>query len=144
MDKNFARIVEVDLETLKTSGEYFYEFGPNMDKLGDAAFIGHNQFLVIEQNGKKGEESRKYVYKITFNGIDKLVKKELLVDLGLTPFKLIEKVEGLAVIDSHRIALVNDNDFQISAQTETTTGITPFNNDPNEMIILEFKEDFTK
>jgi 3-phytase len=144
MDKNFARIVEVDLETLKTSGEYFYEFGPNMDKLGDAAFIGQNQFLVIEQNGKKGEESRKYVYKVTFNGIDKLVKKELLVDLGLTPFKLIEKVEGLAVIDSHRIALVNDNDFQISAQTETTTGMTPFNNDPNEMIILEFKEDFTK
>ena len=103
-----------------------------------------NQFLVVEQNGLKGIASRKYVYKITLNGTDNLVKKELLVDLGTTPFHLLEKIEGITLIDSHRIALVNDNDFQINGPTDSKTGLTPINNDPNEMLILEFIEDITK
>ena len=144
MDGNFARIVEVDLDTLKTSGEYFYGFEKNMEKIGDAVSLHNNQFLVVEQNGLKGTASRKYVYKITLNGTDNLVKKELLVDLGKTPFHLLEKIEGIALIDSHRIALVNDNDFQIDGPTDSKTGLTPINNDPNEMLILEFIEDITK
>ncbi|MDD4973244.1 MAG: esterase-like activity of phytase family protein [Bacteriovorax sp.] len=144
MDQNFARIVEVDLDTLKTSGEYYYGFEKNLDKIGDAVSIGNNKFLVIEQNGMKGPDSRKYIFKITLNGTDNLVKKELLADLGTTPFKSLEKIEGLAVIDSRKIALVNDNDFQINGPTDTITGFTPINNDLNEMLILEFSQDITK
>lgn len=143
-DPNFARIAEVDLETLKTSGEYYYGLEKNMEKIGDATNIGQNKFLVIEQNGKKGSDSRKYVFKITLNGNDQLVKKELLIDLGETAFATLEKVEGVALIDSRRIALVNDNDFQINSETDFKTGITPLNSDPNEMLILEFKEDITQ
>jgi hypothetical protein len=144
MDQNFARIVEIDLETLKTSGEYYYGFEKDMDKIGDATVLQDNNFLVIEQNGKAGAESRKAIYKITLNGTDKLVKKVLLVDLGQTPFNSLEKIEGIAVIDSHRIALVNDNDFQINGVTDVKTGLTPFNNHANEMLILEFKENISK
>ncbi|MBC7539718.1 MAG: esterase-like activity of phytase family protein [Bacteriovorax sp.] len=144
MDQDFARIVEVDLETMKTSGEYYYKFEKNTDKIGDAISLGNNKFLVIEQNGKKGIESLKFIYKITLNGTDNLVKKELLVDLGTTPFKSLDKVEGIAVIDSHRIALVNDNDFQINGATDTKTGLTPLNTDPNEMLILEFSQEINK
>jgi hypothetical protein len=144
MDQNFARIVEVDLDTLKTSGEYYYGFEKNLDKIGDAISLGNNKFLVIEQNGLKGPESRKYIFKITLNGADNLVKKELLADLGNTAFKSVEKVEGIAVIDSRKIALINDNDFQINGPTDTKTGLTPINNDPNEMLILEFSQDINK
>lgn len=143
-DQTFARIVEVDLDTMKTSGEYFYEFDKKMDKIGDATSLGDGKFLVIEQNGKKGPESKKLIYKITLNGNDALVKKELLVDLGLTAFRDLEKVEGIALIDSKKIALVNDNDFQINDKTDPKTGLTPFNTAPNEMLILEFADSIKK
>ena len=139
-DDTFSRIVEVDLETMKTSGEYFYDFNKGLDKIGDAISLGHEQFLVIEQNGKKGSDSQKYIYKITLNGTDNHVKKELLLDLGQTPFKDIEKVEGIAVIDQKHIALVNDNDFQISDKTNFATGVTPLNQEKNEMLLVEFDQ----
>ena len=139
-DGQFARIVEVDLETMKTSGEYFYDFNKGLDKIGDAISLGHDQFLVVEQNGKKGPDSKKYIYKITLNGTDNHVKKELILDLGQTPFKDIEKVEGITVIDQKHIVLVNDNDFQISDKTNYTTGMTPLNHDQNEMMLVEFDQ----
>lgn len=144
MDQNFARIVEVDLDTLKTSGEYYYGFEQYVDKIGDAISLGDKKFLVFEHNGMGGDKSRKYVYKITLNGVDNQVKKELLVDLNTTTFKSLAKVEGMAIIDSHRIALINDNDFQINGATDLQTGLTPLIENSNEMLILEFKEDITK
>lgn len=138
VDQSFARIVEVDLESMKTSGEYFYPFEKGMHKIGDAVSMGNGRFLVIEQNGKKGQDSRKFIYKIELNGQDAPVKKEMLVDLGLTTFKGIEKVEGLAIIGPNKIAIVKDNDFQIENKTDRKTGMTPFNNEENEMLIMEF------
>ncbi|MFA6236829.1 MAG: esterase-like activity of phytase family protein [Bacteriovorax sp.] len=143
-DQNFARIVEVDLESMKTSNEYFYFMDKDKERIGDVTFLGNNKFLVIEQNGQKGEAARKAIYKITLNGADKPVMKEFLIDLGKTPFKNLEKIEGIALIDKHRVALVNDNDFQIADKTDSTTGITPLNKDGNEMLILEFAEELTK
>lgn len=144
IDPNFLRIVEVDLDSMKTSGEYFYEMDTDKDRIGDATSIGNDKFLVIEQNGKKNEDARKAIYKITLNGTDKVVKKELLIDLKTTAFKDLEKIEGIALIDKHRIALVNDNDFQINGKTNSNTGITPLNANENEILILEFSEDLTK
>jgi 3-phytase len=143
-DKNFARIVEIDLETFKTSAEYFYPFEENMDEINDATSLGNNKFLVIEQNGLKGVEGQKCIYKITLNGIDNLVIKELLVDLGTTSFKFMQKIEGIAVIDSHRIAIVNNNGFQINGLSDIKSALIPLNDNSNEILILEFREDFTK
>lgn len=139
-DETFSRIVEVDLDTMKTSGEYFYPFEKGMHKIGDAISLGNGHFLVVELNGKKGDESKKYIFKVTLNGTDAKVHKELLLDLGTTTFKGVEKVEGLAVIGDKKIALVKDNDFQIDGHTDRKTGQTPFNNEENEMLIIEFQQ----
>lgn len=143
-NEKFSRILEIDLETMKTSAEYFYQIDQDKDRVGDAVSLGNNKFLVVEQNGKKGDSSRKAVYKITLNGPDSLVTKELLIDLNNTVFKDAEKVEGLTLIDSKKIALVNDNDFQIAGKTDSASGMTPFNNVGNEMLILEFSDDLIK
>lgn len=144
VDQTFSRIVEVDLETMKTSGEYFYYLDKDKDRIGDVTSLGNKKFLIVEQNGKKGDAGSKAIYKITLNDTDTAVTKEFILDLGKTAFKNVEKVEGLTLIDNHRIALVNDNDFQISSKTDPKTGITPLNQDGNEMLVLEFSEDLTK
>lgn len=143
-NEKFLRIVEVDLESMKTNSEYFYPMDADKDRIGDAILLGKDKFLVIEHNGKKNESAKKAIYKITLNGNDQLVKKELIIDLKNTAFKNLEKIEGLALIDKKRIAMVNDNDFQIAGKTNKADGITPLNKDGNEMLILEFSEDLTK
>lgn len=141
-EENFARILEIDLETMKTSAEYFYPFQPGNDKVGDAVSLKNKSFLILEQNGKIGEKSQKYIYKITLNETDENVTKTLIADLKNTPFNNIEKVEGLTVIDQKRIALVYDNDFQINGDTNFKTGFTPLNESKNQLMILEFSENF--
>ena len=135
-----SRIVEVDLDSMRTSAEYFYPFEKGNDKIGDAVALGKNTMLVIEQNGKVGKESSKLIYKITLNGEDKPVEKTLIADLKDTPFNNVEKVEGLALVNSHQLALVYDNDFQISERTDPKTGLTPLNQELNQLLILDFKE----
>lgn len=139
-DGEFTRIVEVDLETMKTSAEYFYMFEKGNDKIGDIVALSPKNFLVIEQNGKVGESSQKYIYRITLGESDQLVKKTLIADLKNTPFNNVEKIEGLAVIDSKRIAIIYDNDFQINGKTNQATGLTPLNESVNQLLILEFSE----
>lgn len=139
-DGAFSRIAEVDLETMKTSAEYFYLFEKGNDKIGDAVAIGPKSFLVLEQNGKTGEKSQKFIYRISLGESDQLVTKTLVADLKETPFNQLEKIEGLALIDDYRIALVNDNDFQINGKTNHATGLTPLNESLNQLLILEFSE----
>jgi 3-phytase len=139
-DGNFSRIVEVNLETMKTSAAYFYYFEKGNDKIGDAVAISAKTFLVLEQNGKTGEKSQKFIYRITLGDSDQPVSKTLIADLKDTPFNEFEKIEGLALIDDRRIALVNDNDFQINGKTNHATGLTPFSEDLNLLLILEFSE----
>jgi 3-phytase len=139
-DGEFSRIVEVDLETMKTSAEYFYMFEKGNDKIGDMVALNAKNFLVIEQNGKTGEHSQKYIYRITLGESDQLVKKTLIADLKKTPFNNVEKVEGLALIDNKRLAIVYDNDFQINGKTNQATGLTPLNDSVNQLLILEFSE----
>ena len=136
----FARIVEVDLETMKTSAEYFYPFEKGSDKIGDAVALNAKTFLVLEQNGKSHEASQKFIYRITLGASDEVVKKTLIADLKNTPFNNVEKVEGMALIDNHRLGLVYDNDFQINGKTNQATGLTPFNEDVNQLMIMEFSE----
>ncbi len=140
IDQTFNRIVEVNLDSMKTSAEYFYELDKKSDRVGDMIAISNNQLLVIEQNGKANQESYKKVYKITLGESDKLVKKELIVDLDLTEFKKHEKVEGLTFIAPNMIALVNDNDFGITGKTDFKTGSTPIAKVPTELLLLELDQ----
>ena len=139
-DGEFSRIVEVDLETMKATAEYFYMFEKGNDKIGDAIAIAPKTFLVIEQNGKVGEKSQKLIYKITLGESDQLVKKTLMADLKTTPFNNLEKIEGLALINEKKLAIVYDNDFQIAGKTNQATGLTPLNDSVNQLLILDFKE----
>lgn len=139
-DGEFSRIVEVDLETMKTSAEYFYLFEKGNDKIGDAVALSPTTFLVLEQNGKTGEQSQKYIYRMTLGESDQLVTKTLVADLKNTPFNNVEKIEGLALVDNHRLALVYDNDFQVNGKTNHATGLTPLNESVNQLLILEFAE----
>ena len=142
MDGAFTRIVELDLETYKTSAEYFYMFEKGNDKVGDMIAINSKNFLVIEQNGKSGINSQKYIYKITIGESDQLVKKTLIADLKNTPFNDVEKIEGLAIIDTKRLAIVYDNNYQINGKTNQATGLTPLNESTNQLLILEFSENY--
>jgi 3-phytase len=131
-EEGFSRIVEVNLETMRTSAEYFYPFEKGADKIGDMTILSEKTFLVLEQ---------KKIFKIQLNGSDQNVSKKLIIDLANTSFKNIEKAEGITLIDRRRIAVICDNDFQISGQTNFTTGISPFNQTKNELLILEFNQD---
>ena len=139
-ESEYSRIVEVDLETMKTSAEYFYPFEKGNDKIGDAVAIDAKNFFIIEQNGKVGDSSQKYIYKITLGESDQVVTKVLVADLKTTPFNNMEKIEGLALIDNRRLAVVYDNDFQINGKTNLTTGLTPLNDSVNQLMLLEFSE----
>lgn len=136
----FARIVEADSETMKTTAEYFYLFAKGNDKIGDAVAIDAKNFLVLEQNGKTGAKGQKYIFKITLGESDQMVKKVLIADLKETAFNDVEKIEGLAFIDHKRLALIYDNDFQINGKSNLTTGLTPLNESVNQLLVLEFKE----
>lgn len=139
-ESGYSRIVEVDLETMKTSAEYFYPFEKGNDKIGDAVAIDAKNFFIVEQNGKVGENSQKYIYKITLGESDQVVTKILIADLKSTPFNNMEKIEGLALVDNRRLAIVYDNDFQIHGKTNLTTGLTPLNDSVNQLMLLEFSE----
>ena len=140
-EEGMARIVEVDTETNKTTGEYFYPFEKGNEKIGDLYAIAPKSFIVLEQNGKVGKDSSKLVFKITLNESDKKVEKKLIADLKHTPFNDVEKVEGLTMINGRQIALCLDNDFQISGKTNRDTGITPLNNLANQILIINLDED---
>lgn len=140
IDKDFSRIVEFDLETYRTSAEYFYKIEDGADRVGDAVALPNKTMLVIEQNGKANEKSFKRIYQISLNASDELVTKHLLVDLNQTPFIKHEKVEGITVIDNKHIAVVNDNDFKISGETNFKTGITPMEGSESELMIIELEK----
>ncbi|MBY0413382.1 MAG: esterase-like activity of phytase family protein [Bdellovibrionales bacterium] len=140
-EETFARIAEIDLDTTKTSAEYFYNFEKGDEKIGDAVAINANTFLVLEQNGKTGDSSQKYIYRIKIGESDRPVEKTLVADLKNTPFNNFEKIEGLTIIDSKKLALIYDNDFQVNGKTNQTTGLTPLDESVNQLMILEFEEE---
>jgi 3-phytase len=136
----FSRILEVDLESMRTSAEYFYPFEMGNEKIGDAVTIAPGSMLVLEQNGKTGEAGQRYIYRIKLGESDQVVEKTLVADLKNTPFSAIEKVEGIAFIDNHRLAIIYDNDFQIAGKSDFKTGLTPLNESINQVLVIEFKE----
>jgi hypothetical protein len=114
-----------------------------VDQIGDSINIGPGRFLVVEQNSAVDERGFHRVYEIDIHGASNLlsrngdelsrsvlcsdgtldskeaetcvkpVKKKLIADLVALGLHGFAKIEGLAVIDSQTLALVNDNEFDV-------------------------------
>ncbi len=122
----------------------------DVDKIGDAVFIGDDRFLVIERDSSFESDGNKYIFEIDLTGAtdirslpiaDETVSDTLeqqtpdtLADLGIRPvfkrkvlnlpsigYTPSDKAEGIAVLPDGRIAVINDNDFGI----EEAEGLEP-------------------
>ncbi len=119
-------------------------------KLGDVVSLGNGRFIVIEQGARKSDgkvmnklmlvelpatatdiaamDENLEISSITqaasngvsYAGVVTMRKTELL-DLNALGW-LAEKAEGLALVDEHTLALVNDNDFGLSTKLYDAEG----------------------
>jgi 3-phytase len=116
--KNELPIVEFDINSRKVTNEYTYPLNvEGVDKIGDAVAIGKNKFLVIEQNSLVNANSNHKILEITLNA-DKSISKREIADLVKLGLGHVEKFEGITVVDSKTIAVLNDNDFAYSKPTQ--------------------------
>ena len=139
-DKKQSRVLEIDTENSKITAEYFYPFSGENDKIGDAVAIDDHHLLILEQNGKINEKSSKLIYKVKLGASDETLSKTLIADLKGTEFDQFEKIEGLTIIDPTTIALILDNDFEISGLTDKKTGITPTSPLANQLFLIKLSE----
>lgn len=90
-------------------------------KIGDISAINDHEFLIVEHAHRKNT-TFKYLTKITIK--DELLRKEFflnLMELGWD--SSLEKVEGIQILDSHHIAIVNDNDYSVQSRESIPTKI---------------------
>jgi glycerophosphoryl diester phosphodiesterase len=149
-----VRIYEFDLTAKKflTDTVRFYQLADPTHAIGDLTVVNENEFLVIERDGKSGDEAAfKKIFKIDLSATDDagFVTKEEVVDLltiadpnnlagfGETfrfPFVTIEDV---LVIDAETIIVLNDNNYDATGGRGATV------KDPNEMIVLRLSTPLT-
>ena len=151
------RILGIDPATGTPVEEYVYllqkpEVGGNVDKIGDAVFIGDGKFYVIERDSSLTDDGQKFVFEIDIKGATNLLGRdfgeetleqqttEALLAQGIQPVSKTkianlpsigylpsDKPEGIALLDDGRIAVLNDNDFGLVAGAEAVQlGIIDF------------------
>ncbi len=151
---NRLLLQEFSLETAEYTGNYwFYALSDPSHAIGDMTAINDNEFLVIERDSGQGAEAfykRIYLIDLRSAGADRVVSKELLVDLmsiddqgGLTspeegaigfgpvfsfPFVTIESVYP---VDDRTLLVLNDNNYPFSSGRRP--GVAP---DDNEFILI--------
>jgi hypothetical protein len=157
----FARILAFDTATATPVAEYLYEFDTlAIEKISDAVALDKGQFLVIESDDATGPQAQKFIYKINLAGATNLlerddlpaglehqnrpelsragivpVQKSLYVDLSAIGYFQSAKVEGLALIDEHTLAVINDNDFGISSLFDPATGLMEKRENPLKPVL---------
>ena len=141
------RIYKFDATTSKYTGKVgFYQTSVPGHAIGDFTPINDAEFLVIERDGKQGDEAEfKKIFKVDISNIDQngYVEKSEVVDLlniqdpndlnndGKTSFDFpFVTIEDVLVIDENTILVANDNNYPFSTGREE--GI-----DNNEVILLE-------
>ncbi|MDB9469060.1 phytase, partial [Dolichospermum circinale] len=116
------------------------------DKIGDAVSLGNGKFAVVERDDLGTSASNKLIYEINLAGatninnpanftlpagktIEQLtltelttaritpVSKNLIVNAAQLGYTGVEKLEGLALVAPNTLALINDNDFNVSGNT---------------------------
>jgi hypothetical protein len=63
------------------------------------------------------------------------VAKTLAVDLGAIGYDLVDKPEGLALIDENTLAVINDNDFGAGGGFDPATGLIEENPNPVPVVL---------
>lgn len=133
-------------------------------KVGSIAAINNNEFLVLEHAQRKGDNS-KYLMKINLadatrlstggsqayekylnqDGLNmigteiRVVEKELFLDLREHGWdEALEKAEGIAVIDSRTIAVINDNDYAVDSPDKD--GKLVNTGDPSVLFLIRLPE----
>ena len=119
-------------------------------KIGDLVAINDTQFALIEQGSYKADgQVHNLIYTIDLaqasdissaklpNGLDleyasslaevqsagvQVASKGLIADMAQDHGWTAEKMEGLALIDAHTLALINDNDFGVQASLRDAAG----------------------
>ncbi|WP_228039598.1 5'/3'-nucleotidase SurE [Dolichospermum sp. LEGE 00240] len=118
------------------------------DKIGDAVSLGNGKFAVVERDDLGTNASNKLIYQINLAGatninnsanftlpagktIEQLtpaelttakitpVSKSLIANAAQLGYTGVEKLEGLALVAPNTLALINDNDFNVSGNTPT-------------------------
>lgn len=120
-------------------------------KVGDLSALGNGQFLMIEQGENDKGVLVNNIVKIDISAATKITsamyrgKTGLKSISGITPSTrtlivnlrdfswLPEKAEGLALIDSQTIAIINDNDFGIAATASCKVGGVTTALDPKKL-----------
>ena len=127
----------------------FYQTSVPGHAIGDFTPINDSEFLVIERDGKQGDEAKfKKIFKVDISKMDEngYVEKSEVVDLlniqdpndlnndGKTTFDFpFVTIEDILVIDKNTILDANDNNYPFS--TRRSEGI-----DNNEVILLELEK----
>ncbi|AFY32948.1 5'/3'-nucleotidase SurE [Calothrix sp. PCC 7507] len=118
------------------------------DKLGDAVSLGNGKFAVVERDDLGTTASNKLIYQIDLaqatninnpanftlpagKTIEQLspaeltaanitpVTKSLIANAAQFGYTGVEKLEGLALVAPNTLALLNDNDFNVTGNTPT-------------------------
>ncbi|HHY58961.1 MAG TPA: calcium-binding protein [Chloroflexi bacterium] len=155
-----VRILAFDTNAAQTVGEYFYRLdGDGVDKIGDAVAAPDGSILVMERNDDTGPAARKLVYRINLDaatnflgydlpigvelqsdaGLARLgitpATKTLAVDLGAIGYDMVDKPEGLALIDENTLAVINDDDFGVGGAFDLATGLIEENPNPTPIVL---------
>ncbi|MCC5641831.1 phytase [Nostoc sp. CHAB 5824] len=125
---------------------YLLEGLPGTDKIGDAVSLGNGKFAVVERDDNGTSAGNKLIYQIDLAGttninnpanftlpdgktIEQLtpgelaaanitpVTKSLIANAAQLGYTGVEKLEGLALVAPNTLALINDNDFNITGNT---------------------------
>jgi 3-phytase len=143
---------------------YRLEGLPATDKIGDAVSLGNGKFAVVERDDNGTSAGNKLIYQIDLAGatninnsanftlptgktIEQLtiaelaaanitpVSKSLIANAAELGYTGVEKLEGLALVAPNTLALINDNDFNVTGNTpDEKLGILEL---PNNLTTVE-------
>lgn len=112
------RVLEFDSKTENVSREFIYQLDSlHAEKIGDL-FFSQGYLYFIEQNSLTGEAGVHKIFRASLETKDGVLEKELVADLVKLGFDFADKVEGLTVLPSGDIFIVNDNDFGLTGSID--------------------------
>lgn len=129
----FIRVLAFSTDKKKTEAVFLYPLDKESKKIGGATTLDDGSIAVLEHSGEKGKKAYQKIYVTNFKSATnvishdesletdaqkiskvKVASKKLLHDVTKYGVYLSEKPEGIAYFGDGKIALVNDNDFNLA------------------------------
>ncbi|HEY8278520.1 MAG TPA: esterase-like activity of phytase family protein [Bdellovibrionota bacterium] len=163
-----TRMVEVDIARRITTGQYAYVMEEaNTGRLSDMTMADEHNFLVLERGRTDGKDWRR-IYRAGIFGATNLqrlssqitgpggtleslapaelakngivpMKKELLFDLGGLGLKE-EKPEGIDKVGDEWIAVIIDNDFELSGGLDHENAVGVTKDEPAAIYLIKLEQ----